>query len=55
MSAYLSDDIQFRTELSSIKVDEFIEKPISINDFTGLVKKYFSTTETSKNRVNSSP
>ena len=50
MSTYLSDDIQFRTGLSLVKVDEYIEKPISLNDFVRLVKKYFmTTTETSKN------
>jgi response regulator RpfG family c-di-GMP phosphodiesterase len=50
MSAYLSDDIQFRTALSLVKVDEYIEKPISVNDFMKLVKKYFlTTTEISKN------
>jgi len=30
---YISDDIQFRTGLSLVKVDEYIEKPISLNDF----------------------
>jgi response regulator RpfG family c-di-GMP phosphodiesterase len=50
MSAYLSDDIQFRTGLSLVKVEEYIEKPISLNDFMRLVKKYFLiTTEISKN------
>src|SRR5215469_10117042 len=37
MSAYLSDDVQFRTQ-SLVKVDEYIEKPISINHFISLVK-----------------
>jgi CheY-like chemotaxis protein len=55
MSAYLSDDIQFRTGLSLVKVDEYIEKPISLDDFMRLVKKYFPKTETSKNRVYSKP
>ncbi len=50
MSAYLSDDIQFTTGLSLVKVDEYIEKPISLNGFMMLVKKYFlTTTEISKN------
>src|SRR5215467_6036787 len=48
MSAFLTDDIQYRTGLSLIKVDEYIEKPISINHFISLVKKYFLT-EASKN------
>jgi len=48
MSAFLTDDIQYRTGLSLLKVDEYIEKPITLNDFTKLVKKYFLT-QTSKN------
>jgi len=55
MSAFLTDDIQFRTGLSLVKVDEYIEKPISINQFISLVKKYFPTTETSKDLVYSKP
>jgi response regulator RpfG family c-di-GMP phosphodiesterase len=43
MSAYLIDDIQFRTGLSLVKVEEYIEKPISVNDFIRMVKKYFLT------------
>ena len=46
MSAFLTDDIQYRAGLSLVKVDEYIEKPISINDFLRLVKKYFLITET---------
>jgi len=46
MSAYLTDDIQYRTEQSLVKVDEFIEKPISIDNFISLVRKYSSTIET---------
>jgi response regulator RpfG family c-di-GMP phosphodiesterase len=50
MSAFLIDDIQFRTGLSLVKAVEHIEKPISLNDFMRLVKKYFlTTTEISKN------
>ena len=49
MSAFLSDDIQYRSGLTSVKVDEYIEKPISLDDFMRLVEKYFLTTETSKN------
>ena len=30
MSAFLIDDIHFRTGLSLVKVDEYIEKPISL-------------------------
>src|SRR5262244_1493646 len=46
ISAYLTDDIQYRTGLSVPKVDEYIEKPISLDDFMKLVEKYFLTTET---------
>jgi len=35
------DDIQYRAGIPSVKVDEYIEKPISINHFISLVKKYF--------------
>jgi len=42
MSAFLTDDIQYRVGLTSVKVDEYIEKPISLNDFVRLVKKYLS-------------
>ena len=45
MSAYLSDDIQFRTGLSLVEV----EKPIFLNEFLRLVKKYFLMTDTPKN------
>ena len=48
ISAFLTDDIQYRTGLSLLKVDEYIEKPITLNDFMKLVKKYFLT-QTSKN------
>jgi DNA-binding response OmpR family regulator len=43
ISAFLTDDIQYRTGLSLLKVDEYIEKPISLIDFIKLVKKYFLT------------
>jgi DNA-binding response OmpR family regulator len=48
ISAFLTDDIQYRTGLSLLKVDEYIEKPISLIDFIKLVKKYFLT-QTFKN------
>ena len=54
MSAYLSD-IQFRSGPALVKVEEYIEKPISLDYFMRLVKKYFPTTETSKNLVYSKP
>jgi DNA-binding NtrC family response regulator len=46
MSAYLTDDIQYRTE--QLKADEYVEKPIAINHFISLVKRHFATIETSK-------
>jgi DNA-binding response OmpR family regulator len=49
MSAFLIDDIPFRTGLQSVKADEYIEKPISLHDFMKLVNKYFPKTETSTN------
>jgi hypothetical protein len=45
MSAFLTDDIQYSTGLSLVKADEYIEKPISLNDFVRLVKKYLSPTD----------
>ena len=48
LSAFLIDDIQYRTGLTLVKADEYIEKPISVNDFIMMVKKYL-TTETSEN------
>jgi DNA-binding response OmpR family regulator len=41
LSAFLIDDIQFRTGLALVKADEYIEKPIPLIDFVRLVKKYF--------------
>jgi DNA-binding NtrC family response regulator len=48
MSAYLSDDVRYAARLSIVKVDEYIEKPISIRHFISLVKNYFPMTEASK-------
>jgi len=42
MSAYLSDYIQFRTGPELVKVDEYIEKPISISHFVSLVRLMLS-------------
>jgi two-component system response regulator YesN len=41
LSAFLIDDIQFRTGLALVKADEYIEKPIPLIDFVRLLKKYF--------------
>ena len=43
MSAYLSDDIQFRTGPALVKVDEYIEKLLSISHFVSLVKPFTIT------------
>jgi response regulator RpfG family c-di-GMP phosphodiesterase len=51
MSALLIDDIQFTTGLSLVKVDEYIEKPISVNDFIRMVKKYFLTSGDQKHHA----
>lgn len=40
MTAFEIDDIEFRSILPYIKVDEFIKKPVSANDLTAIVKKY---------------
>ena len=40
MTAFEIDDIQIRRVLPSIKIDEFIKKPISADSFTATVKKH---------------
>ena len=42
MSAFEIDYTQFRTELPFIDIDEFIQKPIRLEDFVMTVKKTFS-------------
>ncbi|MFZ0510871.1 MAG: response regulator [Candidatus Nitrosopolaris sp.] len=42
ISAFDIDDIEFRTELPFVKVDEFIQKPISLKDLTGTVSKHIN-------------
>jgi DNA-binding NtrC family response regulator len=42
MTAFRIDDIEYRRELPFIKVDEFIQKPILLEDFTSAVSKHFN-------------
>jgi YesN/AraC family two-component response regulator len=40
ISAFEINDIEFRRVLPSVRIDEFIEKPISADNFTSLVKRH---------------
>ena len=40
MTAFEINDIEFRRVLPSVKIDEFIQKPISMDYITTLIKKY---------------
>jgi len=40
--AFEINEIEFRTELPFIKVDEFIKKPISLDDFISTVSKHIN-------------
>jgi len=42
MTAFEIDDIDFRRILPSVKIDEFIRKPISLEDLSGVLKKYIT-------------
>jgi response regulator RpfG family c-di-GMP phosphodiesterase len=42
MTAFEINDIEFRRLLPSVKIDEFIQKPISMNYLTTVIKKYIS-------------
>ena len=42
MTAFEIDDVEFRRILPSIKIDEFIQKPVTINDLTSTISKYIS-------------
>ena len=42
MTAFKIDDIEFRRELPLVKVDEIIQKPISLEDFTSTVSKHLN-------------
>jgi DNA-binding NtrC family response regulator len=43
MTAFEINDIEFRRLLSSVKIDEFIQKPIGMNYLTTVIKKYISS------------
>jgi two-component system response regulator YesN len=40
MTAFEIDDIEFRRVLPSVKIDEFVQKPISINEIADVISKY---------------
>lgn len=42
ISAFEIDDIEFKRELPFVKVDEIIQKPISLEDFTSTVSKHLN-------------
>lgn len=42
ISAFEIDDIEFRRELPLVKVDEFIKKPILLEDFISTVNKHIN-------------
>jgi response regulator RpfG family c-di-GMP phosphodiesterase len=42
MTAFRIDDIEFRRELPFVKVDEIIQKPILLEDFTSAVNKHMN-------------
>lgn len=42
ISAFEIDDIEFRRELPLVKVEEFIKKPISLEDFISTVSKHIN-------------
>jgi hypothetical protein len=41
MTAFRIDDIEFRKELQDVKVDEIIQKPILLEDFTSAAQIHF--------------
>jgi response regulator RpfG family c-di-GMP phosphodiesterase len=42
MTTFKIDDIEFRKELPFVKVDEIIQKPILLEDFTSAVSKHIN-------------
>ena len=42
ISAFEIDDIEFRRELPFVKVDEFIKKPILLEDFISTISKHIN-------------
>lgn len=43
ISAFEIDDIEFRSELPFVKVDEFIKKPILLEDFIRTVSRHINS------------
>jgi hypothetical protein len=42
MTAFEINDIEFNSILPSVKIDEFIQKPISLNDLANVISKYIN-------------
>jgi DNA-binding NtrC family response regulator len=42
MTAFSINDIEFRRILPFVKIDEFIEKPVSLNKSASLINKYIN-------------
>jgi DNA-binding NtrC family response regulator len=42
MTAFSINDIEFRRILPFVKIDEFIEKPVSLNKLVSLINKYIN-------------
>ncbi|MFY9794572.1 MAG: response regulator [Candidatus Nitrosopolaris sp.] len=42
MTAFSINDIEFRRILPFVKIDEFIEKPVSLNKLASLINKYIN-------------
>jgi response regulator RpfG family c-di-GMP phosphodiesterase len=40
MTAFEIDDEEFRRVLKSVKIDEFIQKPISFEELTEIIRKH---------------
>jgi response regulator RpfG family c-di-GMP phosphodiesterase len=43
ITAFQIDDIEFRRVLPSVKIDEFIQKPISLKDLAIRIRKHINT------------
>jgi DNA-binding NtrC family response regulator len=43
MTAFEINDIEFRRLLPSVKIDEFIQKPTTMNHLTTVIKKYINS------------
>jgi DNA-binding NtrC family response regulator len=50
MTAFSINDIEFRRILPSVKIDEFIEKPVSLKKLVSLINKYINV-EITKRQV----